>query len=113
MVHFNTIVLRNPLHLLFQIIIHAFSHTHPLLHLAEVEEHVTRKEHELEHDVAAVVAPALGEGEVTVFSEGSAGPVAGDLDAVDGGTEVLVVTLDLKSTVSKGLRPSPGSDLRF
>ncbi len=51
--------------------------------------------------MAAVVAPSLGESEIAVFSEGSAGPVAGDLDAVDRGAEVLVVSLDLSSSLAK------------
>jgi hypothetical protein len=96
MLHINTIILRNPLHLLFQIIIHTLPLAQELPHFRHIEIHVTGEQHDFEEYMRAVIAPAFREGEVGVFGEGAGGPVAGYLDAVHGGAEVLVVALDLR-----------------
>ena len=95
MIHLNAIVLRNPRHLLFQIIVHPPSPPHPLPQLSRIKIHVGRKQHKLENQVRSVVAPAFAERKVEVFSQCSRGPIASDLDTVDGGAQVLVVPLDL------------------
>jgi hypothetical protein len=51
MLHINTIVLGNPLHLLLQIIIHALALTQELPHFRHVKVHVTREQHDFEEDM--------------------------------------------------------------
>ena len=94
MLHLNPILLGHLPHRLVHIVIHALAPTEELFELAEVEIRVRGQQDETEDEVVAVVAPADAPGEVGVLGEGAAGPVAGDLDAVDGAAEVLVVALD-------------------
>ena len=93
MLHLNPIILGHLPHRLIHIIIHTSAPPKELLELAEVEIRIARQQHDPEDHVAAVVAPPLAPAKICVFGEGSRCPVAGDLDPVDGGAEVLVVSL--------------------
>ena len=59
MLHINTIIFRDSLHLLIQIIVHALPYAHPLLGFTEVEIHITGEQYKLEYQMTAIVAPAF------------------------------------------------------
>lgn len=93
MIQLDAEVLRHMLHLRLDLVFHAAPEPEELPHLARVEDHIGAEKHEFEDQVPAVVLYLLTVTEIWTVDQAAGGPVASDLDAVDGRAEELIVAL--------------------
>ena len=93
MVEVHAHFLGHDLHLRLHVVLHAAAPAEPLPRLAPPPQRVAREQDDAEHDVAAQIAGPLAPAQLAALDERAAGPGAGDLDAVDGRAEELVVAL--------------------